>query len=70
MDLPPKKKAIGYKLVYKIKCKADRSIKRYKIRLVIKGYTQKKGLDYHETFSPAAKIITIRTLITLATVKN
>ena len=41
-DLPPGKKAIGTKWVYKLKCKPDGEIDRYKARLVAKGYA--KGL--------------------------
>jgi hypothetical protein len=52
--LPPGKKAIGYKWVYKTKLKAYGSIERHKARLVAKGYTQSEGLDCHETFSLVA----------------
>ena len=51
--LPPHKKPIGCKWVYKVKFKADGTIERYKARLVAKSYTQAKG-DYHETFTPDA----------------
>jgi hypothetical protein len=38
-----------------------------KARLLIKGYTQTYGIDYDDTFSPIAKISSIRALITMAT---
>jgi reverse transcriptase-like protein len=50
--LPPGKKTIGCKWVYKIKLKVDGSIERYKAHLVAKGYTQEYGVDFHDIFSP------------------
>ena len=50
--------------------KFDGSIDKYKPRLVVKGYIQKKGLDYFDTYSPLTKITSIRMLIALATVHD
>jgi len=68
--LPEDKKAIGCKWVYKIKDNADGSMSKYKTRLVAKGYAQTYGIDYEETYSPIAKMTTIRTIITMAIAKR
>ncbi|GKA31184.1 retrovirus-related pol polyprotein from transposon TNT 1-94, partial [Tanacetum coccineum] len=64
--LPPGKTHIGSKWVYKIKLKADDAIDRYKAMLVAKGFNQKEGINYTETFALVAKMPTVRTLIAIA----
>jgi len=68
--LPQGKKALTSKWVYKVKFCLDGSVERYKARLVIRGFEQVKDKDYKHTFSPVAKLTTVRIFITLATARQ
>ncbi|GAA0168148.1 transmembrane signal receptor [Lithospermum erythrorhizon] len=68
--LPPNKKAFGYKWVYKIKYNAEGSVERLKARLVILGNHQMAGIDYHETFAPVAKMVSVRTFLVMVATRN
>ena len=55
-------KPIGYKWIFKKKRDMEGNVITYKTRLVAKGYHQRKVIDYDETFSPLAMLISIRIL--------
>jgi hypothetical protein len=54
------------KWVYRHKFRSDGSLERYKVRWVFRGFTQRPGIDFDETFSPVVKPATIRTVLTVA----
>ena len=62
MKFPPGCKHIGCKWIFKKKIRPDGSIKKYKARLVTKGYTQKIGVGYFDMYFPIARVSTIRVL--------
>ena len=57
------------KWVYRVKTEHDGS-KRFKARLVVKGFQQKKGIDYSEIFSPVVKLTTIRVVLGIVAAEN
>lgn len=69
--LPPSKKALGCKWVYKIKYNSNDSVEHLKAHLVILGNHQVEGIIYYnETFSPIAKMITVRAFLAVAKTRN
>ncbi|GJX64041.1 retrovirus-related pol polyprotein from transposon TNT 1-94 [Tanacetum coccineum] len=60
----------SYKWIFKKKMKADGTIDKYKARLVIKGFRQREGLDYFDTYSPVTRITSIRMILAIAALRN
>ena len=54
-------------MVYKTKCDSKGNIERFKVRLVVKGFTQREGIDYNETFSPVLCKDSFRIIMALVT---
>ena len=63
---PNRKFVVTSKWIFKIKHAVDGSIEKYKARFVARGFSQKEGVDYDETFAPIARYTSIRTIIALA----
>ena len=65
MPRPEGKKVVRSRWIYKVKHTTDRSVEKYKVRFVAKGFSQKEGIDYEETFAPVSRYSSIRTIISL-----
>lgn len=70
VPLPPNRKLIGCKCVYRITRHSDGSIQKYKSKLVAKRYNQEPGFDFNETFNREVKPVTIRALLLLAVTRG
>ena len=62
-----RQQVVTSKWIYKIKHAANGSIEKYK-RFVAHGFSQKKGIDYEETFAPVARYTSIRLVLALVAV--
>lgn len=66
VDLPKDKHTIGLKWVFKTKHATYESIQKYRARLIAKGYAEREGIDFKETFSPVARFEIVRVILALA----
>lgn len=69
VDRPANKTVVKCKWVFKRKYNKDRNV-RYRARLVAKGFSQKKGTDFKETFSPVLRYSTLRLLFAISVDQN
>jgi hypothetical protein len=72
-ELVPKpvgRSCIGSKWVFKLKRGMDGEVTRHKARLCAQGFSQKRGLDYQETFSPVVSFKSFRTLLAIAATED
>jgi len=68
--MPRRRKLVNYKVVFKVKIDETDNVQKYKAGLCAKGFTQKEGIDYTETFSPVAEGTTFKLLLSLGTAEG
>jgi len=70
VELPEGQKAIGSKWVFKTKHNADGSIEWFKASVVVKGFNQRPGQDYFETFASTMQQATVCIVLALAAIED
>ena len=70
VSLPPRRKLVQCKWMFRTKVAADGSTWKYKAILVAKFFSHVQGVDYHETFAPVAKMDSIRLVLAISASKH
>lgn len=65
-EVPEGRKTVSTKWVFAIKTDANNNIQKYKARLVARGFTQQRGLDFHRTFAPVMQPDLLRSLLAIS----
>ncbi|KAG9444915.1 hypothetical protein H6P81_016255 [Aristolochia fimbriata] len=68
VKMPAKKKVLQNKWIFWVKQEAG-GVQRYKARLVVKGFGEREGIDFHDIFAPVVKMTSIRTILSIVAVK-
>ena len=66
VEKPKSAKVLTNRWVLQVKRKANGDIDKYKARPVVRGFTQRAGVDFEETFSPVIRFESIRTVLAVA----
>ncbi len=70
MELPHDHKPIDTQWIYRIKYTDTDEVDKFKTKLVARGFLQKKGVDYKQTFTPVAKMTSMRVLLAIVAYKG
>ena len=70
VDRPRDTNIVSNKWVFDLKRLPTGQIKRYKARLVARGFSQQYGIDYEETFAPVVRLESLRTLLAIAAIED
>ena len=70
VKLPPGAKVIDSGWVFKVKMNSDGSVERFKGRIVAKGYSQRPGIDFTDTFAHTLHPATLRFIIAMVTIED
>ena len=70
VDLPRGRAPVKCRWVFRVKHGAEGEVIRYKACQVAKGFTQRYGIDYLETFAPEVKLTSLRIVLALAATRN
>ena len=67
---PPGRRLVGSKWVFKTKRDASGNIAKFKARIVAQGFSQIEGIDYDDTFSPVARLTSLRLLLAITAIED
>lgn len=70
MNIPEDAHLVGSEWIFTTKYRSDGSIEKYKVRLVVKRFSQKYQIDYLDTFTPVAKMNAVKIILFLPVLKN